>query len=318
MLSTASLSENCMQQPPISAIVTICAQQKRFRPETAATPAALDKKLQSEVELAWQHIVACLPEVATASDLYAGRSFGLAKVAAVNSKAPLFVISAGLGLISGDTLAPAYGLTVARNVPESIASKVDGEFDPQHWFSSLMASGRSVGWEQVGCDGSGLILVALTKPYAEMVGESLAKASPKILERVRIFGANLSRALPEALHPAIAPYDDRLDTIAPGTKSDFAQRALLHFVDCVAVRPSDRRREFETVSALLSRVTAPQRPNRMQRSDAELISLIRERIQPRASASSLLRQLRDNDGIACEQGRFARLFRTALIDEAAA
>jgi hypothetical protein len=33
---------------------------------------------------------------------------------------------------------------------------------------------------------------------------------------------------------------------------------------------------------------------------------------PKASASRLLRQLRDQDGIACEHGRFARLFRAAV------
>jgi hypothetical protein len=305
---------NPARRGSIAAVVTICAQQKRLKVPVEGTPAGLDIQTQSNLELAWRRTVAALPAKVTAADLYAGRAFGLAKSAATNAASPLYVISAGLGLVPGEFVVPAYGLTIASNVPESISTKVDGAFDPAKWFSSLMAGSHSVGWGHLQEDGPGRILVALTRPYAEMAGASLAAAPPPVLERVRIFGANLIRVLPEALHSAVLPYDDRLDALAPGTRSDFAQRALLHFVEHLAGQPIDRAADAAAVRSALSHFEAPERPARMQRSDADLLLLIKGRITPRASASGMLRQLRDVDGIACEQGRFARLFRAAVAD----
>jgi hypothetical protein len=301
----------------IAAVVTICAQQKRLKVSGEGTPAGLDAQAQPDLQLAWQRALTALPATVTAADLYAGRAFGLAKAAATKAGSPLYVISAGLGLVPGDVVVPAYGLTIASNVPDSITTKVDGPFDPASWFASLVRGGYSVGWGRLQDDGPGRILVALTKPYAEMAGASLAAAPSQLLERVRIFGANLVRALPEPLHSAIVPYDDRLDALLPGTRSDFAQRALFHFVDNIAGQPMDRAADGAAVRSVLSRFAVPERPARMHRSDADLLLLIKGRLTPRASASGLLRQLRDVDGIACEQGRFARLFKAAA-DEAVA
>jgi len=302
----------------VAAVVTICAQQKSIKAPAHGTPAALAIQTQVEVERAWQKTVAALPADVLVANLYGGRAFGLAKTAAARSASRLYVISAGLGIVPGDSLAPAYGLTVARDAAESIASRIAGPFDPAKWFESLMAGRSSVGWDQVAGDGTGRILVAVTKPYAEMAGSSLAAASPQVLDRLRIFGASLTQALPKVLHSAIMPYDDRLDAVVPGTRSDFAQRALLHFVEHIAEHAADRDAECEAVKAILSGVAAPDRPVRPQRSDADLINLIKGRLKPRASASALLRQLRHEDGIACEQGRFARLFKAAVASERSA
>ncbi len=310
MPDTAPSSAGKPGQFSIAAVVTICAQQKRVNVGAGATPAALDKQPQHELEAAWQRIVSVLPAETRVGDLYAGRAFGLAKAAAKQAQCPLYVLSAGLGLVPANVMAPAYGLTVSKNTPESIADRSQGEFNPAAWFASLMAGEFSVAWDAVGIGGRGRILIAMTKPYAELAGASLAAAGPRVLQRVRIFGENLSRALPQRLHETIVPYDQRLDALVPGTRSDFAQRALLHFVDHIADAPQSQEAEAAAIRVHLESVTAPSKPARAQRTDAELLALIRERVGPKSSASALLRQLRDADGIACEQGRFARLFRS--------
>jgi hypothetical protein len=302
----------------VSAVITICAQRKTVKVPAQGTPSALTIQTQRQVEKAWQEALAALPARVQAASLYGGRAFGLAKSAAARSGSPLYIISAGLGLVPGERLVPAYGLTVASDVAESISSRVTGPFDSAKWFANLMAGNNSVLWDKAGGDGEGRVLVALTKPYATMVGKSLAAASPQTLARLRIFGASLEQALPNTLHAAIVPYDDRLDALVPGTRSDFAQRALLHFVEHVADQGADRDTEFAAVKALLSGVAAPERPVREQRSDTELTILIKGRLKPQASASALLRQLRREDGIACEQGRFARLFKAAVASERSA
>jgi hypothetical protein len=301
----------------ISSIVTICTNQKRFKASPAGTAAALAAAAQADLAAQWIAMAQSLLRTAAASDLYAGRAFGLARDAATVAAAPLYIISAGLGLVAAATPVPAYGVTVSRGGAESIRSKVVGPFDAAEWFAALAQGSFAVGWEKVFSPGSGRVLIALTRPYAEMVAPALASLPRNELERLRLFGAGLKPLLPPPLSEAVVPYDDRLDTVMPGTRSDFAQRALLHFVQNIADVARDRRGDREAVGRALASVRAPLRPVRRSASDADILTLIKTRLTPAASASRLLRQLRDGDQIACEQGRFAELFRKAKAEACA-
>jgi hypothetical protein len=301
---------------PVEAVVTICAQQKRHKPRPEATPAALQSATLIDLAAQWTRVVKDLSPASLAADLYGGRAFGLARKAAKDADSRFYVISAGLGLVDGQTFAPAYGLTVSPNASESIQAKAVGTFATAHWFEEMMAGPLSTDWTHIFERGSGEVLIALTRPYAEMVGLSLAKLPQQHRNRLRLFGANLSSALPASLHSALAPYDDRLDTIFPGTRSDFAQRAMVHYVEHVALPGADRAAAYKCVLEALADVEMPARLVRRGANDGDLLALIKTRLSPTASASRLLRQLRDDDGIACEQGRFARLFRQAQAGEA--
>lgn len=299
----------------ILSIVTICTNQKRFKPSPAGTAAALASATQADLAAQWIALTQSLPHTTTAAELYAGRAFGLARDAAMGTTTPLFIISAGLGLVASDTLVPAYGLTVSRSGAESIWSKVIGPFDASRWFAALAEGSHAVGWEKVFSPGSGRVLIALTRPYAAMITPALVSLPRDYLERLRLFGAGLSTLLPPPVREAVAPYDDRLDTVMPGTRSDFAQRALLHFAQQIAVVARDQKGDAEAVKDALATVRAPLRPVRQSATDAEILTLIKARLTPAASASRLLRQLRDDDHIACEQGRFTALFRKANVED---
>ena len=300
----------------MEAVVTICAQKKRHKPRPEATPAALESAPLADLAAQWRNIVKNLPPASAAADLYGGRAFGLARKASVETACRFYVISAGLGLVDGQTSAPAYGLTVSHNSTESIASKAEGAFAPAHWFEEMMAGPLSTAWRSVFERGPGEVLVALTRPYAEMVGPSLAQLPQQHLDRLRLFGAGLASALPASLLGALVPYDDRLDTLFPGTRSDFAQRAMAHYVKHIARAGVDQAAANKCVAEALAEIQLPVRPVRKLASDGDLLALIKARLSPTASASRLLRQLRDDDGIACEQGRFTRLFRQARTGEA--
>ncbi len=302
-----------------AAVITICTYRKKVRPSIVATAVSLPFGSQSAVESAWLKKIRGLPATVPASALYAGRGFGLAVQAATSAKARMYILSAGLGLVAASQRVPTYGLTVSDGHGESVAARVAGEFDATAWFSALLSSPYSNEWTDV-VGRSGRILVALTRPYAEMVGSSLAGSDPAILPRLRIFGAALSAALPSALRPAIVPYDDRLDAILPGTRADFSQRALLHFVNFVAAKNEarDREADFAAVEAALGRVAAPSRMRRPRRTDEEILQLISARLQSEFGIARILRALRDEEGVACEQSRFSRLYRTAVDRRTAA
>ncbi|MBB4423890.1 hypothetical protein GGD66_002434 [Bradyrhizobium sp. CIR48] len=154
--------------------------------------------------------------------------------------------------------------------------------------------------------------MALSRPYAEMVGASLADAPSKMLERLRIFGTSLEAALPANLHAAIAPYDERLNAIFPGTRTDFAQRAMLHFARSVAIKPSKGREDdFAAVRSSLKTLKLPRLVQRPRLTDEEILAVIKRRLRMQSGAARMLAALRHEEGVACEQSRFGRLYRIA-------
>lgn len=253
-----------------------------------------------------------LPISAPAESYYAGRGFGLALEAARAAGAKLYVLSAGLGIVPASRPIPAYGLTVSDDQAQSISARVLDEFDSSAWFSSLLQGVYSDNWERVAARKSGRILVALSRPYAEMVGDSLSAVPPKMLGRLRIFGASLKSSLPASLHSAIAPYDERLNAVFPGTRSDFAQRAMLHFVRSVAEKSvAGREADFAAVRSVLRKLPLPEFVQRPRLTDEEILAIIKKRMQIQSGAAHMLAALRHEEGVACEQSRFGRLYRIA-------
>jgi hypothetical protein len=306
---------------PVAVVITICAHRKRTRPPAESTPVSLPIGPQQTVQTAWIERMRTLPTDTAAGVLYTGRGFGLATQAAKIAKAKLYILSAGLGLVASDQQVPLYGLTVTGRHAESIATRVTGEFDVAAWFSSLLSGPHSDQWADALAHGPGRILIALTRPYAQMVGTSLSALGPHALTRLRIFGASLGPVLPPVLRPALAPYDARLDAILPGTRADFSQRALLHFVRLITVKcdtHDDRHADYAAVEAELRGVAAPDRLRRPRRTDSEIVQLIIARLQSQSGIARILRALRDDEGVACEQARFSRLYRTALQQRTAA
>ena len=257
-----------------------------------------------------------MPATHSVSQLYAGRGFGLAEGAAASVDARLYVLSAGLGLVASDSQVPVYGLTVASGHAESISARVQGDFDPAAWFEALLLGPHSLQWADTFGEGRGRVLIALTRPYAEMVGSSLRALPAHALTRLRIFGASLSAFLPSEVHCAVMPYDARLDAITPGTRADFSQRALDHFVREIACRTGyqDIEADNEAVRRALAKVTAPERARRPRQTDDEILHLIRKRLKFQSGIARVLRAIRDQDGVACEQSRFSRLYR-AVVEE---
>jgi hypothetical protein len=117
------------------------------------------------------------------------------------------------------------------------------------------------------------------------------------------------------LAPCVLPYDSRLAKASRGTRRDFAQRALLHYVSCIyKVDSPNLENDREAVQRAFQGIALPQpRPMRDKVED----EAIRRRIAtllPTVGARKIkmLQHLRFNDNVACEQSRFARLFDEVL------
>ncbi len=252
-----------------------------------------------------------------AGELYVGRSISEAKKTSKRLNADLQFTSTGFGLVGEQQLLPHYDLTVARGrhgLQEIIS---DSSFSVTRWWEIINeAQGCATPISQLlVSDTACHIFLALSKAYLTLIQDDLAQISESNAPRLRIFGStDGTRVIPDHLRDSVLPYDDRFDGINspnPGTRSDFPQRIMQHFVSHI-FQPNDPdlAREKDAVIGLMNQLTVRVIPARIRKSDDELLALMDLHWDRAKGKSSLmLRVLRDDLLIACEQKRFAGLFR---------
>lgn len=292
-------------------IITNCTQRKR---RAAGDPVHLANCTGGNdgVLAAWLLALSVQSRRIPARELYCGRSFQDAIAAAKSAGGALWVASAGLGLVSGETSVPPYSATVSGNSPDSVP------LTPRAWFSALQRHSPFSGMPDLS--GQPLIMVALSSPYLCMAEDWLLELAEQSPGQLRLCSRVPSAALAPALRPFLLPYDARLDdpTLGcSGTVSDFAQRALRHFVETVLrdLPTADLDEHHAAVKVRLAEARAPKRPENRQMSDEEVCRVIRANWQAvEGRMGRMLTLMRGTLGIACEQGRFARLFRSVAAE----
>jgi hypothetical protein len=263
--------------------------------------------------------MALAPRRIPARELYQGRAFREAELAARPLAAKLYVLSAGLGLIHADREVPPYSLTVANGVDNILDRLADAGAAPSHWWRELSIAAGSHSFAELLQGSPGLLLVAAPTTYLAMVGSDLETLGRSDQERLRLFTAAPRSAVRPSLHPFVMPYDRRLEALPgrAGTLSDFAQRALRHFTDeILAADPGgDARVHAEAVLKALGGAQPPPRRRGRSMSDADIVALIFkswERMHGKSAA--MLRLFRDDYCVACEQKRFKKLFASARVE----
>lgn len=303
------------ETPIMPVILTACTQRKRVTPNPLLCARDLPIGTVGQVAEAWMAKVATVETVAPAKDIYCGRSFVEAKKAADSAQAELHIVSAGLGLIHSQQDIPSYNLTVSKGSQDCILDKLQDHGDADWWA----ALGGHKTMNDLFDRSSGLIIIALPSPYLRMVAPALQGVSDALCERIRIVGGRDVPDLNPRLEGVRLPYDDRLDgpqSTLPGTRSDFASRAVRHFVENVlATAPLATAKDHaELVEIALAGWDRPSSKLGTRMSDRDLKSIVRDHwSRADGRSTKLLRILRDELNIACEQKRFARL--TAEIRE---
>jgi hypothetical protein len=169
----------------------------------------------------------------------------------------------------------------------------------------------------------GPILIALPSTYLLMILADLRSLESKTRHRLRVFSRIDVGTLPPALQPYVMPYDARFDgagTRYPGTQVDFAQRALLHFVENILTQEptGTHQSHAAAVEESIATLKAPSIPKRKKLSDGDVMHLIQEHWDlAQGQSSRMLRVLRDDLEVACEQSRFRDLFNEVKAKRAA-
>jgi hypothetical protein len=291
------------------AIVTNCTQRKAVGANVALDCLPETRGLEALANQ-WKRLVDRAPVAGTAASLYQGRSISDTALVATYLSSRWYVVSAGLGLISADQLVPSYDCTVVAgsNLYNRLAHLRASDAD---WWAALTASQPHPLSRLIS---QGPTLLALPGSYLRMVLQDLSQVSHSGAECLRIFTSTAGVALvPDHLTACVMPYDDRLESVPgySGTRTDFAQRAMRHFVIKLNAIRLSRDEAREKVKAALLRRPRPSRSKGIRLSDDEICkALLTQWARCEGRSTRLLRYLRDEAGISCEQKRFSRIWQS--------
>jgi hypothetical protein len=220
----------------------------------------------------------------------------------------LWICSAGLGFLAGDSSIPAYSATFEPTHPDGIPGGTAGA---EHWWSAMelwkgfKRGPRSIR-QLIQRDRTARLIVVLSPRYLRACRSDLVAAAAELEDPLQLSVISAGTKRDMALAPFLLPVDSRLQAKVGGTKHSLNIRvaqALLETGDTTHQAMQQR------LSQWLRSLSPPPRFDRQVVSDAQVRRFIRGRIQrcEGPSHSRLLREFR-TEGFACEQGRFARLF----------
>ena len=310
-------------------IITNCTNRKKGTVETELCQESLLPGTIDSIANQWHKKLKILSPLNPARDIYCGRGFREAEAASNTLHCPLYVVSAGLGIVHADTLVPVYNLSAISSDEKSALRKVNGDKSPKLWWSKVVPR-NPYGSSLINIlqnHPEELVLISLSRSYLNLLQDELHHCPPQQQSKLRFFGKNPNSALPDFLIQNWMPYDDRLDGVEQGysgTQSDFAQRALRHFASKILSNCKDVDVDAHThssmVAEVLSSITRREIPKRQKLNDTEISEAIRDNWSiGKGQSSLLLRILRDDLSIACEQSRFKNIYHSVKnkIGEAA-
>ncbi|WP_181917003.1 hypothetical protein [Paraburkholderia sp. BL27I4N3] len=261
----------------------------------------------------WMRKVNAAPRTHLAVETYGGRSFAEARRVASHLDARLHIVSAGLTVVDSTEAVPQYGLTVVdgANSIRPLLARL-GKKSHDWWDAMLLEFGqeRSV-HALIERNPDATVLIALPSSYLSMIADDLSCLSTDDIDRVRVFSSARGRLnVCEQIQRITLPYDDRLEgSDLPGTRNDFAQRALRHFIENLQGQNLTLLDAHAAVASAMSKLQLRKKVIRERKTDLEISILLRDNwVRFEGSSTRLLRFLRDDSFVACEQKRFRNLW----------
>jgi hypothetical protein len=166
--------------------VTTCTDRKRFPVPSELDASGLRPGPQSTVARTWRKRIRSAPAVGVATDVYCGRSFQEAVLAARAAHADFRIISGGLGLVRGDQAIPSYSLSLVRQSSEFIGAHVLGKsFDAARWWGEIQCTTGAAPLAELLRDSpNAIVVVGISSSYLPLIGEDLISLEENDLARV--------------------------------------------------------------------------------------------------------------------------------------
>lgn len=293
-------------------VVTNCTRRKRASTPPVSIGPVPGRETLTGFAKRWTTALLRAPRGSIAEELYVGRAMVEAKSAARLLGADLFVVSAGLGLVHMSDLVPNYDLTVSSETGPLQSALEASRGSIANWWSLLTSESVAKGSlsDLAEAVPNRHVLLALSASYLRLVVEDLARIADTRNLRILTSTAGVAE-VPVRLRACVLPYDERLESVEGygGTRSDFPQRAMRHFVEVLGGHELSLRRARSAVVAALDGLQFRAIPTRKRKTDAQIARLIRQRWNACGGSSTRLhRYLRDEALVACEQSRFRSLW----------
>jgi len=295
-------------------LITNCAATKRI---AAGAPVLLRNWTGSVRHRFhwWQKAIEKQVSTTTVRDCYAGDAWSQALAAeqASPNNSQLWVISAGLGLLSVDQSIPNYSATFVNNDLDSVASN---HLEKTDWWNLLVEWRRaSTG---IGCitdlalaNPKSVLMVAVSSSYFSVIKDDLVSARAALASPDQLLVISAGTRPVRALGTSLLPIDARFENLVGGARSTLNARMLRRIIEENRQGRIRASQISEYLSAIATTLDSPRSFERRPLADKQIATFIRKqsRSVPRSSASALLRILRDQ-GLACEQKRFHRIYKT--------
>ncbi len=314
---------------PVHVVVT-CTKRKtrpplpglQLRDTEAATPEARAEAWITRLRDAAGGFV-------SARQLYAGDHWSVAlsiPEAAPSLNSQLWVCSAGYGLLPVAASIAAYSATFSNSHPDAVHRGFPGirrsELLHRWWIQLARWEGPAPGQPRTlralaEAHPDASLLVVASAPYLRALGGDLLEAGSALRRQDQISVISAGARDLGWLDEIVVPFDDRLQRVLGGADMSLNIRVARELLRRGA-EPlrSELAREAEVLSRDLKR---PEVLSRTPQTDDEVRLFIGHELSARPGArwSALLRKLRKELGLACEQKRFKQLFEQTAAEHAA-
>lgn len=299
-------------------IIASCSSTKRINPSSG-----LNEDAQQAIDLRgfasnWVASVRTAKNTYFPADVYAGIGFTAIQSAASCLDADIQFVSAGMSVVESNKKIPGYNLTISDTGPTPF-SKVDISGTSADWWDALnQAYGHDAPLYNSIKNHDGYVYVALPSSYLVMVKAELIKAVTEFSEKVRIITSNKNNINASLVDAAIR-YDQRLNKMKNGPSGanfSFTQRALLNFARLIKSNKAESLSVAEQqflVDESFKDISDIGFVKRAKVSEDQLLAHVQDALGKQfIPRSKLLANLRHVDGIACEQGRFYKVYEQAI------
>ena len=305
-------------------IVLSCTARKRAsEPGYPRLRSVGSARISDRVEQ-WVDLVSSAPRPYVAAELYAGEywrtGMQLASQASRSGQIGVSAVSAGLGLVGIHDEVPMYEATLAARHPDSVLRTSDPAASShvrRRWWDELTRAEflRRHGPQRLadlGDDGSDVsVMVCVGRSYLDAVSADLTTLKDRLgdPERVMVFASGKPLAGLEECWVAVAGSLRRPLGGSLASTNVRAAKAVLAELGTLSPTAGEARSIVATLTATVGDL--PSRYRQRQHDDDILDWIFGHLAEdPSATKTAALRRLRD-EGKACEQARFGRLFADA-------
>jgi hypothetical protein len=255
-----------------------------------------------------------------AIDLYCGNAWSVVRRLyedpETGPRVRLWIVSAGQGLLSPETLVVPYAATFSRGHVDSVLPEAFGQEEAEQWWHALVKWRRGNGQKlasivDVACAFPGdPLIVAASEEYLSALHTDLeaARMCLRRLNGMVIISSGARKTGPLAGN--FLPCDSRFEHAFGRGRMTLNVKILWSVVAGYSAGEISIGKLRGRYQKILDGLPEAPYPTRVRMTDEDVRKFIRRqlRIQPTAGHTRLLRSLRDS-GTACEQERFRELYR---------